>query len=136
MAEVLRIEHIAVKKDRMVIDVVVAPARHAYTTPALIGRLLPFYPHLLEHACVNQRGATFGAVAQRTSLPHLLEHMIIEEQARLEDESAQPVLYTGKSYWTNEPQGKARVEVRYADDLVALRALRVASERLNAAVVQ
>lgn len=136
MVEALRIEHIAVKKDRMVIDVAVASERCAYTTPALIGRLLPFYPHLLEHACVNQRGATFGAVAQHTSLPHLLEHMVIEEQAKLEDESSQPVLYTGKSYWTNEAQGKARVEVRYADDLIALRALRVASERLNAAVVQ
>ena len=134
----LQIEHILVKKDRMIADVAVSDSRFAYTNPALIERLSGDYPFLLSHACVNDKGTTFGAVAERTSLPHLLEHMVIEDQVRLErlGSCSQPVLYTGKTFWTNEEELKARIEVRYADDLVALRAFRIASERLNSAVLE
>lgn len=131
-----RIEHIAVKPGRIAVDVAVGPAECAYTTPDLIERLLPLYPHLLEHACVNSKGTTFGAVAQHTSVPHLFEHLVIEDQASAEEGLSDPVLFKGKTFWTDRAKGKARVEVSYADDLVALRALRVASERLNAAMVQ
>lgn len=156
----IRIVHITVKPDRVVAQVEVADERHAYTTPSLIAALLPAYPHLLEHACVNDCGTTFGAVAQRTSLPHLLEHMAIENQVRAEagaegailnDQSAHaqgnesrrqgvqgaavsPATYMGKTRWTNRARRMAHVELSYVDDLVALAALRDAARDLNAAI--
>ena len=141
--------HVQVKRDRIVASVVVADERFAYTTPSLIASLLPAYPHLLEHACVNDRGTTFAAVAHHTSLPHLLEHMAIENQVRAEDErrtatrergvSAQPgpesgVTYKGKTQWVDRVAREARIELSYADDLVALAALRDAARDLNEAL--
>ena len=156
----IRIIHITVKSDRVIAQVEVADERHAYTTPSLITALLPAYPHLLEHACVNDCGTTFGAVARRTSLPHLLEHMAIENQVRAEadaegaipngqrtqaqgDEShyqgargaaVSPATYMGKTRWTDRARRMAHVELSYADDLVALAALRDAARDLNAAI--
>lgn len=161
----IRVEHVEVRRDRIVARVVVAHERFAYTSPRLIAALLPKYPHLLEHACVNDRGTTFAAVAADTSLPHLLEHMAIENQVRIEEDSAagflhegdgllagqrgvaagaKPALfaaprfsgqtYVGKTSWTNRAARRARVELNYANDLVALAALRDAVRDLNAAL--
>lgn len=138
----LRVVHIAVKPDRIIAQVEVVDERCAYTTSALIASLLPDYPHLLEHACVNDRGDTFAAVASSTSTPHLLEHMAIENQVRLEGERAQMggdvfvpgVTYMGKTQWENRARRRARVELSYADDLVALQALRDAARDLNKAI--
>lgn len=131
----LRISHITVKPDRIVARVEVAEERHARTTPSLIAMLAPAYPHLLEHACVNERGDTFAAVAGDTSLPHLLEHMAIENQVRMEGERfATGATYVGKTQWESRVRRIARIELSYADDLVALAALRDAARDLNEAV--
>lgn len=156
----IRIIHITVKSDRVIAQVEVADERHAYTTPSLITALLPAYPHLLEHACVNDCGTTFGAVAKRTSLPHLLEHMAIENQVRAEGDAestilngqsahvqddalhrqsprgaaVSPATYMGKTRWTDRARRMAHVELSYVDDLVALAALRDAARDLNAAI--
>lgn len=126
----LLIEHIRVRPDRIVIDVRMRDERCAFTTPDLIASALRRFPHLLRHACVNEKGTTFSAVADDTSLPHLLEHMAIEEQVRLDgrDEAS----YVGKTFWTDRRHLKAQVELSYADDLVALRALKNAQEWINA----
>lgn len=130
----LRIDSIRVRKDRIIVEVVLDEGR-LRTTRALVESLLPAYPHLLEHVCVNEKGETFGAVAYDTAIPHLLEHMVIEEQVRLE-ENASPRTYVGKTHWLNRSEPRARIEVSYASDLVALHAFRIASERLNAAMVK
>lgn len=156
----IRIVHITVKPDRVIAQVEVADERHAYTTPSLIAALLPTYPHLLEHACVNDCGTTFGAVAKRTSLPHLLEHMAIENQVRAEGDAESTILngqraqaqddvlhrqgprgatvppatYMGKTRWTSRARRMAHVELSYVDDLIALAALRDAARDLNAAI--
>ena len=44
--------------------------------------------------------------------------------------------FVGTSEWTDEAQGRARVEVNFTDDLVALRAFREATQFLNDAVVR
>lgn len=134
----LRIDSIRVRKDRIIVEVVLDEGR-LRTTRALVESLLPAYPHLLEHACVNEKGETFGAVAYDTAIPHLLEHMVIEEQVRLEgrlEENASPRTYVGKTHWLNRSEPRARIEVSYASDLVALHAFRIASECLNAAMVK
>lgn len=52
------------------------------TSAGLMRRVLPAFPMLPQHACVNERGATFAAVMDCTPLPHLLEHLIVDLQVR------------------------------------------------------
>lgn len=128
----ISIEHMTIRPDRVVAEVRVGSERCAYTAPSLIAAALGRFPHLLRHSCVNDKGPTFSAVADDTSLPHLLEHMVIEEQVRLDGrESAS---YVGKTLWTDRRRLRARVEVSYSDDLVALQAFKTAQEWLNEAL--
>ncbi|MDO5359093.1 MAG: hypothetical protein Q4E80_06935 [Slackia faecicanis] len=128
----ISIEHMTVRPDRVIADVRVGDERFAYTTPTLIAEALGRFPHLLRHTCINDKGPTFSAVANSTALPHLLEHMVIEEQVRLDGrESAS---YVGKTSWTDRRRLRARVEVSYADDLVALQAFKTAQEWLDDAL--
>lgn len=52
------------------------------TSASLMRRVLPAFPMLLQHACVNERGTTFAAVMDCTPLPHLLEHLVVDLQVR------------------------------------------------------
>lgn len=135
----IRVAHVEVRRDRIVADVCVSEERFVRTTPRLIALLLSQYPHLLEHCCVNDRGATFAAVAASTSMPHLLEHMSIENQVRLEwgrdADSPARGLYVGKTRWIDRAARLARIEMSYADDLVALAALRDATRDLDEALI-
>ena len=134
---VVCIDHVEVRRDRIVADATVLDERFAYTCPELIDALIPAYPNLLSHTCVNGEGKTFGAVAADTSLPHLLEHMAIENQVRAEmgAEKTNHLAYVGKSFWVDRLAMKARIELSYADDLVALAALRDAVRDVNQAAV-
>ena len=65
-----------------------------------------------------------------------MEHLVIDLQTRAEFETAANGLtYIGTTEWLDEAQGKARIEVNFADDLVALRAFRDAANFLNEARV-
>ena len=76
----------------------------------------------------------FGDVMRETSVPHLLEHIIIDEQVR--DESTPPhAVLVGTTAWLDEREGRARIEVNFTDDLVALRALREAVVFVNEGMV-
>ncbi len=121
--DVVCIEHIAVRRDRIVAEAKVLDGRYAHTTPDLIVALLSTYPHLLEHTCVNGQGRTFGDVAFDTPLPHLIEHMAIENQVRTE-QRGRGTSFLGKSYWVDRATLRARIELSYANDLVAMAALR------------
>ena len=102
------------------------------TSPELMGRVLAAFPTVAEHACVNERGPTFAAVMNRTPLPHLLEHLVVDLQVRAESKaSAQGRAIVGTSEWLDEPAGIARIDVSFADDLVALRAMSDAVAFLN-----
>lgn len=91
-----RIVGIEVRPDRMIAYVEVSDERFCFATPALIADLLPRFPNILSHTCVNERGETFMSVAANTSIPHVLEHLVIDEQARL-DESTSKVVFVGKN---------------------------------------
>ena len=127
----ISIEHMTIRPDRVIAEVRVGSERCAYTTPSLVVEALAFSPPAAPFVRERQ-GPTFSAVADDTSLPHLLEHMVIEEQVRLDGrESAS---YVGKTSWTDRRRLRARVEVSYSDDLVALQAFKTAQEWLNEAL--
>lgn len=131
----LTVKSLTVRPERVVCIVSVKRAC-LLTTPALAHKAAKAFPDLPRHACVNEKGPTFGHVMKRTPLPHLLEHLIIdlqlEQYARMERFACQnrPPL-TGTTQWVNRSKGLARVEVSYWDDLVALRCVAQAADLLN-----
>lgn len=133
MDQLLKVLRYTVRNDRIVADVELAKTCPHNTSPALIARLRADYLHLPHHACVNDKGTTFGAVINDTPLPHLLEHMVVDLQVRASDGSQ---TFVGTSEWVCEKTGRARIEISFADDLVALAAFRDAVEALNVALEQ
>lgn len=148
-APALTLEKLTVKADRVVCRVRVNSGAPRMTTLALAKKISAAYPTLPQHSCVNERGETFAAVLECTSLPHVLEHMVIDEQVRAEAASlscrsessadvakaCSAVIYTGTTRWLDETAGVAEVAVSFADDLVALRSFQTAAKMLNALVV-
>ncbi len=156
-AEIVCIERIVVKRDRITCFVCFPYPNMRYTTPHVAEALLQRLPNLSHHACVNECGNTFGAVIKHTSLPHVLEHLVIDVQVGVEMSHVQHTgealctgkpfakkdcwsgdknaldasLYVGISEWIDENTGSARIEFSFIDDLVALRALRDAADILN-----
>ena len=117
-------------------DVALAAQAPRTTDPVLAARVCASFPNLPRHACVNGAGDTFGAVMEATSLPHLLEHLVIDLQTQAAPPDASPdTAYVGITRWTDENAVRAHIEVRFTDDLVALRAFRDAARFLNEAVV-
>ena len=130
----LAIERLTVRADRLVCDVALASGAPHRTSPQLMERVCAAYPHVPRHACVNDEGDTFAAVMNGTSLPHLLEHLVIDLQTQAA--ARRDAVFVGTTEWTDECAGRARIEVSFIDDLVALRAFRDAIAFLNAAVVR
>ncbi len=158
----IRITRLEVRRGHLTCTVEFAPEVPRYTSKALIDKVLPAFPSLPRHACVNGSGRTFGDVIGHTPMPHLLEHMVVDLQVR-EMASAPPgasassapaamptapaalptpvtpaapanVPIVGTSEWIDEAAGLARIDTSFADDQVALRALRDAVAALNAAL--
>ena len=124
---------ITVHTGRIAFDVEIPDARFRYTTPRLSAFVNGQYPDLPHHACVNDVGETFGYVMERTSVAHLLEHLIISEQVSSHNASSDT--FVGTTEWTDEAAGRARIEVAFRDDLIALRAFNEATRFLNIAVL-
>lgn len=129
----LRIESLTVQPGRIVCEVRIDPARR-YTDSGLAADLLEKHPTLACHACVNGVGDVFGDVIGHTAVPHLLEHLVIDLQARSGGRLSDT--FVGTTEWVDEAQGRAVVQVSFADDLVALRAFRDAADKINAAMLQ
>ena len=129
----IQVRTITVQTGRLVCDVVIPDERFRHTTPRLAAVLTQQYPELPEHACVNDKGTTFGSVIEHTSTAHLLEHLTISLQTRAAVGASDS--FTGTSEWTSEEAGEARVQVSFRDDLEALRAFNEAVKILNVAVL-
>lgn len=154
----VRIVRLEVMRGHLTCIIELAAGAPRTTSNALVERVLRDFPNLPRHACVNEHGRTFGDVIARTPTPHLLEHMIIDLQVR-EMASAAPaksapaksapavpalaapapaapadVPLVGTSEWIDEAAGLARIDTSFADDQVALRALRDAVAALNDAL--
>lgn len=152
----IRIKRLEVRRGHLTCLVEFAPQVPRFTSKALVDRVLPAFPALLRHACVNGSGRTFGDVIECTPVPHLLEHMVVDLQVREmakgeapvaapiskpsePDASASPASASdtpivGTSEWVDEAAGLARIDASFADDQVALRALRDAVRALNNAL--
>jgi hypothetical protein len=125
----ISVESLHVKRDRVVAHVRTGSPVKVLTTPRLMQAICAVHPDLPRHACVNGVGPTFSVVMNRTTLPHLLEHLVVDLQVRA---CADPDrVFTGTTRWVDRPAGLARVEVSFADDLVAIRAFRDAAELIN-----
>lgn len=130
----LRIERLTVRADRIMCDVVVDPRAPRLTDPLLAARICATFPDLPRHACVNDEGDTFAAVMGHTSLPHMLEHLVVDLQSQAEPLDSEMV-FVGTTEWADSFSGRARIEVNFTDDMVALRCFRDAVAFLNEAVV-
>ena len=144
----IRVERLEVRRGHLVCQVAFGNAPRV-TSPQLMSRVLAEVPTLARHACVNERGTTFAAVMDCTPLPHLLEHLVVDLQVRAESgqlftlpgaaAEAPPSMagathnrpIVGTSEWLDEAAGIARIDVSFADDLVALRAMRDSVAFLN-----
>lgn len=144
----IRVERVEVRRGHLVCRVAFGAAPRV-TSPQLMSRALAVVPTLAQHACVNERGTTFAAVMDCTPLPHLLEHLVVDLQVRAESgqwftlpgsaAEAPPSMagathdrpIVGTSEWLDEAAGIARIDVSFADDLVALRAMRDSVAFLN-----
>lgn len=132
----LSIERLTVRADRLVCEVTVASGAPRGTWPELVARVRTAHPLVPLHTCVNDEGDTFAAVMDHTSIPHLLEHLVIDLQTQAAQEvSDENAVFVGTTEWIDEFAGRARIEVSFTDDLVALRAFRDATAFLNASVV-
>lgn len=149
----IRTEHIVIQNDRLIFEVHIPEARFRTTNKQLIRLIEESFPYLSRHACVNNAGNTFGAVMEHTSVPHLLEHLIIDLQTervvptqqaehknRPDCQQTKPTptedfLFVGTTEWIDERAGKARIEVNFTDDLIALRCFSDALELLNKLLV-
>lgn len=128
--QAISVERISVKRDRISMLVRVPSPSSRCANPQLAAQVLASFPDLAHHACVNERDARFIDVLPETSVPHVLEHLIIDLQAH-DARVPADVALTGTTEWLDEAAGLARIEVNYADDLVALRALKEALAFLN-----
>lgn len=144
----IRVKRMEVRRGHLVYRVAFGAAPRV-TSPRLMSRVLAVVPTLAQHACVNERGATFAAVMDCTPLPHLLEHLVVDLQVRAESgqwftlpgaaAEAPPSMagathdhpIVGTSEWLDEAAGIARIDMSFADDLVALRAMRDSVAFLN-----
>lgn len=130
----LTVERVEFGAGRMTLLVRMAP--HASdTTPQLLQQLLPLYPDLPHHACVNGEGPRFDAVMDHTSVAHLLEHMLISQQLRQLPDAGSASVLCGATTWVSRAEGRARIEVGFVDDLIALGALRNCLDALSACMV-
>lgn len=136
----VRVTRLEVLRGHAVCTVAFSPGVPRNTSPALLNRVLPAFPALPHHACVNGAGKTFGDVMANTPLPHLFEHMVVDLQVRQAAQRSQSRgaagerAIVGTSEWLDEAAGIARIDVSFADDMVALRAIRDALAALNAAL--
>lgn len=117
------VQKLTVRADRIVVDLLCDPASPS-TTPDLAARARALRPNLARHACINEKGQTFGAVMDRTPIPHLFEHLVIDVLVETSGEESD--VFVGTSEWVDRAAGTARVEVSFVDDLEALAAIKQA----------
>lgn len=137
--QAIRVQRIIVRRDRVVCYVALDPAAPRTTTPEIAERLIERVPTLPQHDCINDIGPTFGDVIAHTPLPHVLEHLVIDLQTRHTAQSDDPRMrartFRGTTEWINIGEGRAKIELDYADDLVVLKALTDSVDILNDVVL-
>ena len=133
--QAIRVQRIIMRRDRVVCYVALDSHAPRMTTPDIARRLIERVPTLPQHDCVNEQGPTFGDVMAHTPIPHVLEHLVIDLQTRKAAQSPDPRMqarvFRGTTEWVNISEGRAKIELDYADDLVVLKALTDSVDILN-----
>ncbi|MDO5116874.1 MAG: hypothetical protein Q4D34_00065 [Eggerthellaceae bacterium] len=133
--QAISVQRIIVRKDRVVCYVALDPHAPRATTPEIAQRLIRRVSSLPDHDCINEKGPTFGDVIDQTSIPHVLEHLVIDFQAQQAAQSLDARMrarsFRGTTEWINVSEGRAKIELDYADDLVVLKALTDSVDILN-----
>jgi hypothetical protein len=94
--------------------------------------LLESLPGLRRHRCESGKAHGFERELADTELPHVLEHTALELMVL----AGSPRTLSGSTTWDfgRDGRGVFRVEIEYDDDLVALGALRSATDLVNSAL--
>lgn len=130
----IQIRHIRVREGRLDLEVAIALSQ-LHVSEACARRICALLPNLPHHLCVNKsaEGSHFGDEVVGTELAHLLEHVIIELQGQAYRGANPMPQFIGHTSWAEElavtrAQGIAlmRTTVTFADDLVALQAVKEA----------
>ena len=98
--------------------------------PGMADALVRALPGLKGHRCDNGAGLSFRDEASDTEIAHLIEHSALEIMAMAGSSDT----LKGVTAWDFAVDGRGafRVSVEYDDDLLALGALRCASEVVGA----
>lgn len=132
---VLKVTEIIFQQDDRVSLVVEMPESSSFTTenrphiPRLLFKLLP---RMAAQRCVNDDGIPFHREARSTEIPHLFEHLIIEIQNQVRRGVGDPFTGETRWNWTLDPRGRFYVTVDYENECVALGAIRLAEDMINA----
>ena len=97
--------------------------------PRILFKLLP---QMATQHCFNDDGLSFRREAQATEIPHLFEHLIIEIQNQVRRGIGVPLSGETCWNWTVDPRGLFYVTVDYDNEMVALGAIRLAENVINA----
>ena len=147
------LKNITFKEDRALIKVQVEGCLTPKSRVKLCQLLCKKYPKIVNHACRNSKGPTFGDCVETTSIPHILEHIILEELSHDstrkgaavslrntfdKPEGQPPSLYsldkgmkTFVAKTSNLGGGVAKIELKYYDDISTLQAIKRATSSLN-----
>ena len=107
----------------------------AFTTagrPHIPRILFKMLPQMATQHCFNDDGISFRREAQATEIPHLFEHLIIEIQNQVRRGIGVPLSGETCWNWTVDPRGMFYVTVDYDNEIVALGAIRLAENVINA----
>ena len=87
-------------------------------------KILKDFPSLSQHLCRNNNELDFIDNLKHTSIPHIFEHLIIDSQISHFKKINKKVEVFGISKWENSLKNdgykRARIEVSFIDDCVAL----------------
>lgn len=120
------------KDDRLVVSLSMEEDR-AFITDEAAGRLLVLLPGLANQVCLGGKGEFLKDELPGTETAHAVEHVAIALMLIERDlcEQVAPIVFTGHTT-QGEPDAegivRAKVTVSFENDLVAMSAIRTASE--------
>lgn len=126
----IQVKTITVKTYRIIC--IVKLSGSLYSNENIKRELLKNFPSLAQHKCKNLQGKNFESIMNSTSIAHILEHLIIDFQIKSLNANlnfSNP-LY-GTTQWINKPEGIAKIEFSFYDDLIALSSLNKATDFLT-----
>ena len=137
MTAPINIINIHVKRYRIIIYIECSK-NALYCNEWLAKKILKDFPSLSSHLCKNDNELDFIDNLKRASIPHIFEHLIIDSQVSHFKDTKNKVEVFGISKWENSLKNdgykRARIEVSFIDDCVALNSVFECLNYLNKAI--